>query len=69
MIIKEEIAKIEGLAKAVANEIEGWFERHFSPGATSLNLEQAKADLHEVLGTPSVPVVPETPVPAADSQS
>jgi len=47
MTIKEEIAKIEGLAEALKNEIEVWFEKHFDEEKHA----QAKADLHEVLGT------------------
>ncbi len=54
MGIKEEIAEIEGLTEKLKNEIEVWFERHFitTSGTQIHELQvQAKADLHEALGT------------------
>ncbi len=51
MTIREDIARIEGLAEKLKNEIEVWFERHFATLAHNPKLEQAKADLHEMLGT------------------
>ena len=57
MTIKEEIAKIEGLAEALKNEIEVWFEKHFDEE----NHAPAKGELHEVLGTTTTTAGPATP--------
>ncbi len=51
MSIKEEIQKIEGLAEAIRVEIEVWFEKYFGLHSTVTDLHQAKADLHETLGS------------------
>lgn len=55
MSIKDEIAKIKGLTETLRNEIEVWFECHFSTGKISAELkaaqERAKEHLHEILGT------------------
>ena len=75
MSIKEDIAEIEGLAEKLKNEIEIWFERHFivTPGTGTHTLQaQAKADLHDALGTAepqqaTPPVITPAPAPEADN--
>jgi hypothetical protein len=53
MIIKEEIAKIEGLAEVLKNEIEIWFDKYFNKVGIELTAAQAQAknELHDIFGT------------------